>query len=97
MSANKLIKCVALIDAGQTTGGLVTPVDPNHEDPKKRNAKVWPETSLNFQIAEGELYLVHPAFLKATKEAGKDKTRRVAIFQEYDYPAGPVNTEDKKK
>ena len=39
----QLVKCVALIDAGQTTGGLVTPVDPNHEDPEKRNTKVWPK------------------------------------------------------
>jgi len=86
----KLIKCVALMDAGQTTGGLVTPVDANHEDPKKRNTNVWPETSLNFQITTGEAYMVHPAFLAADKKAGEDKTRRQSIFK-------PVKSEDKKQ
>ena len=76
----KLVKCVALIDAGQTTGGLVTPVDPNDEDPKKRNTKVWPETSLNFQIAKDNFYMVHPAFLASDGKAGEDKTRRQSIF-----------------
>ena len=95
MAKDKLIKCVALIDAGQTTGGLVTPVDANDEDPKKRNLNVWPETSLNFQIAKGNFYMVHPAFLKATKEAGEDKTRRMSIFQEHDTPADPVTESHK--
>ena len=85
----KLVKCVALIDAGQTTGGLVTPVDANDEDPKKRNKKVWPETSLNFQIAKGNFYMVHPAFLAADKKAGDDKSRRKSIFE-------PVKLEAKK-
>ena len=80
MANDKLVKCVALIFGGQTNGGLVTPVDPNHEDPKQRNTKVWPETSLNFQIVKGEVYMGHPAFLAADK-AGEDKTRRKSIFK----------------
>ncbi len=81
MPNNKLIKCVALMDGGQTTGGLVTPVDPNDEDPKKRNTKTWPDTSLSFRIAEGQHYMVHPAFVMADTKAGLDKTRRKAIFK----------------
>lgn len=86
----QLVKCVALIDGGQTTGGMVTPVDPNDADPEKRNTKVWPETSLNFQIAEGQFYMVHPAFLAADTKAGEDKTRRKSIFE-------PVKLEAVKK
>jgi len=81
MADDKLVKCVAIINAGQTSHGLVTPVDANHEDPKKRNIKVWPETSLNFQIAEGQFYMVHPAFLAADKVAGDDNGRRKSIFK----------------
>ena len=96
MADDKLVKCVALIFGGQTNGGLVTPVDPNHEDPKQRNTKVWPESSLNFQIVEGEIYMVHPAFLAADKTAGNDKTRRKSIFQEHEKPVDPIKTEGKK-
>ena len=99
MADDKLIKCLALIDAGQTTGGLVTPLDSNHEDPEKRNTRVWPKTSLNFQIAKDQLYMVHPAFLAADKKAGEDKTRRQSIFKPVFLEAdkGPLKREDKKQ
>ena len=97
MADDKLIKCVALINGGETSRGLVTPVDANHEDPKKRNTNVWPETSPNFRITEGELYMVNPAFLAADKTAGEDKTRRKSIFQKYDDPGDQKTTEDKKR
>ena len=74
MKPVKFIKSIALIDAGQSNNGLVKPFDERNPEKGKRNLKVWPETSEQFQIVKGELYLVHPAFLAADKKAGKGKS-----------------------